>query len=154
VLRGYEEPEITYTGPINCAIFQRSVSDDLARVACVPIHSSCDVHYDCQHEKERDSAHEQRIILLSQSDVETDKRRPVLRWPIRQPTSRMRFRRCSVRCLPSRSGARVVPWYAVVMRRRFSAHSISEFRRGPAFAQGCGVPRSGRYSCLFSQQCD
>ena len=31
---------------INNAIFQRSVFDDLTRVACVPIHFASDVHHD------------------------------------------------------------------------------------------------------------
>src|ERR1700756_4328984 len=40
------------------------------RVACVPIYFTGHVHYDCQDNKERDGAHEQRVILLPQSDVE------------------------------------------------------------------------------------
>src|SRR5262249_27231697 len=35
----------------------------------VPIYLARHVHYDCQHHKERDCAHEQRVILLPQSDV-------------------------------------------------------------------------------------
>src|SRR4030095_15095559 len=43
--------------------------DTLTRVACIPIYFASHIHYDCQHNKERDRAHEQRIILLPQSDV-------------------------------------------------------------------------------------
>jgi hypothetical protein len=45
-------------------------SRGLARVARVPIHLARHVHYDCQHDEERNCAHEQRVILLPQSDVE------------------------------------------------------------------------------------
>src|SRR5262245_63276976 len=42
----------------------------LTCVACVPIHFASDVHDDRQHNEERDGAHEQRVILLPQSDVQ------------------------------------------------------------------------------------
>ena len=42
----------------------------LAGVARVPIHVARHVHYDRQHDEERDCAHEQRVVLLPQGDVE------------------------------------------------------------------------------------
>src|SRR6267143_800406 len=42
----------------------------LACVARVPIHLPRYVHHDCQHDEKRDRAHEQRIILLPQSNVQ------------------------------------------------------------------------------------
>src|SRR5437899_5449458 len=44
--------------------------DALARVARVPINFARHVHHDCQHDEERDCAHEQCVILLPEGDVE------------------------------------------------------------------------------------
>ena len=52
------------------AILLGSAFDGLAGVARVPIHFARYVHYDCQYDEKRDCAHEQRVILLPQSDVE------------------------------------------------------------------------------------
>lgn len=41
-----------------------------ARIARVPIYFSRHVHYDREHDEERDRTHEERVILLPQSDVE------------------------------------------------------------------------------------
>src|SRR5947209_2367764 len=46
--------------------------DALARVARVPINFPRHVHHDCQHDEERDRAHKQRVILLSQRDVKKE----------------------------------------------------------------------------------
>src|SRR5215470_858560 len=42
----------------------------LARVTRVPIYFSGYVHDDCQHNEKCDCAHEQRVILLPQSNIE------------------------------------------------------------------------------------
>jgi hypothetical protein len=52
---------LTVNLPITCA---------LAGVPRVPIDLARHVHHNCQHDEERDRAHEQRIILLAQCDVQ------------------------------------------------------------------------------------
>src|SRR4029453_14350486 len=49
--------------------WMRSVHSSTIGVACVPIYFAGHVHYDCQPDKQRDCAHEQRVILLPKSDV-------------------------------------------------------------------------------------
>ena len=42
-------------------------SSALARIARVPVYLARRLHHDCQHNEERDCAHEQCVILLPQS---------------------------------------------------------------------------------------
>src|ERR1041385_2892939 len=47
-----------------------SSAHSLACVARIPIHLSCHVHDDGEHDEQRNCTHEQRVILLTQRDVE------------------------------------------------------------------------------------
>jgi len=42
----------------------------LTRVARVPIDFTRHIHHQSEHDEERDCAHQERVILLPQSDVE------------------------------------------------------------------------------------
>ena len=48
----------------------RQIQPCSARITRVPIYFARHVHDDCQHDEECDRAHEERVILLPQSDIE------------------------------------------------------------------------------------
>jgi hypothetical protein len=44
----------------------------LIAVPCVPIDSASHIHHNCEHDEERNRAHQQGIVLLAQRDVEEE----------------------------------------------------------------------------------
>ena len=55
---------------MNAERYEIVTSATLASVARVPIYLAGHIHHDCQYDKERDGAHEQGVVLLSQSDLQ------------------------------------------------------------------------------------